>query len=1022
MEARLATEARPFYGMNPVDLRAVGKRTVEWDLNDWKWDGDLFIASSINQVSADSTGRQFFPLGSGIPGNSSNSSSSCSEEMNPETDKGKRELEKKRRVIVVEDDVVNEEAGGLTLKLGSQGGHGYPISQKEMRTWEGTSGKKTKLSGVSGNRAACQVEDCGADLSQAKDYHRRHKVCEVHSKASKALVGNVLQRFCQQCSRFHVLQEFDEGKRSCRRRLAGHNKRRRKTNPDTVANSNSLNDEQTSGYLLLSLLKILSNMQSNRSDQTTDQHLLSHLLRSLDNRTGEQGGRNISGLLAEPHDSEAVSALFSNGQGPPRPFKHQITGPASEIPHKGIQSCGTKAVEVPGNTAGAVKINNFDLNDIYIDSDDGADGIERSLVPANAGTSSLDCPSWVQQDSHQSSPPQTSRNSDSASAQSPSSSSGDAQSRTDRIVFKLFGKEPNDFPLVLRAQILDWLSHSPTDIESYIRPGCIVLTIYLRQAEAAWDELCCDLSFSLSRLLHYSDDTFWKTGWICIRVLDQIAFIHNGQVVVDTSLPLRSNHYSKIMSVKPIAISATESAQFSVKGINLSQPATRLLCAVEGKYLVQEATDELMDEDDFKEQDDLQSVTFSCSIPNVIGRGFIEIEDHGLNSSFFPFIVAEDDVCSEIRMLESVLEITDTNAEIGRTGKVEAKNQAMDFIHEVGWLLHRSQLKSRLGHLDPNPELFPLGRFKWLMEFSMDHEWCAVVKKLLNILLDGTVSSGEHPSLNLALMEMGLLHRAVRKNCRSLVELLLRFVPEKTSDRLEFENETVTDGVQQSFLFRPDVVGPAGLTPLHIAAGKDGSEDLLDALTDDPGKVGIDAWKSARDSTGSTPEDYACLRGHYSYLRLVQKKINKRPTSGHVVVDIPNAISDCSTNQKQNNESAASFEVAKLELRSMKQQCNLCKQKLAYGYGTNRSLVYRPAMLSMVAVAAVGIVGLRNKLRSSNSPYVVVSREWFGNNGQSTAKKPKAIVPKKTSNVSVQDSSLFSADKCSRANLAIREE
>lgn len=38
-------------------------------------------------------------------------------------------------------------------------------------------------------------------------------------------------------------------------------------------------------------------------------------------------------------------------------------------------------------------------------------------------------------------------------------------------------------------QILDWLAHSPTDIESYIRPGCIILTIYLRQAEAAWEEV-----------------------------------------------------------------------------------------------------------------------------------------------------------------------------------------------------------------------------------------------------------------------------------------------------------------------------------------------------------------------------------------------------------------------------------------------------------------------------------------------------------------------------------------------------
>jgi len=57
-----------------------------------------------------------------------------------------------------------------------------------------------------------------------------------------------------------MLQEFDEGKRSCRRRLAGHNKRRRKTNHEPVPNGSSLNDDQTSSYLLITLLKILSNM------------------------------------------------------------------------------------------------------------------------------------------------------------------------------------------------------------------------------------------------------------------------------------------------------------------------------------------------------------------------------------------------------------------------------------------------------------------------------------------------------------------------------------------------------------------------------------------------------------------------------------------------------------------------------------------------------------------------------------------------------------------------------------------
>uniref|UniRef100_A0A8R7R9X3 SBP-type domain-containing protein n=2 Tax=Triticum urartu TaxID=4572 RepID=A0A8R7R9X3_TRIUA len=74
----------------------------------------------------------------------------------------------------------------------------------------------------------CQVEYCKADLSGAKHYHRRHKVCEYHAKAALVSAAGKQQRFCQQCSRFHVITEFDQTKRSCRKRLAEHNRRRRK--------------------------------------------------------------------------------------------------------------------------------------------------------------------------------------------------------------------------------------------------------------------------------------------------------------------------------------------------------------------------------------------------------------------------------------------------------------------------------------------------------------------------------------------------------------------------------------------------------------------------------------------------------------------------------------------------------------------------------------------------------------------------------------------------------------------------
>ena len=181
------------------------KKSMEWDLNDWKWDGDLFTATPLTAVPSDCRNRQLFPSGFEISKNTNTGlskswSSSYSDEINLENDKGKRELEKRRRVVVVEDQDLNDEAAGsLNLKLGGQV---YPIIETEMEKWEeGKSGKKSKVVASTSHRAVCQVEDCPADLTTAKDYHRRHKVCDMHSKVSRALVGKVMQRFCQQCSR-----------------------------------------------------------------------------------------------------------------------------------------------------------------------------------------------------------------------------------------------------------------------------------------------------------------------------------------------------------------------------------------------------------------------------------------------------------------------------------------------------------------------------------------------------------------------------------------------------------------------------------------------------------------------------------------------------------------------------------------------------------------------------------------------------------------------------------------------------
>ncbi|KAG0446564.1 hypothetical protein HPP92_028771 [Vanilla planifolia] len=94
--------------------------------------------------------------------------------------------------------------------------------------------RRTRIASGGNQISSCSVDGCTVDFSKCREYYRRHKVCEIHSKTPIVVVGGREQRFCQQCSRFHSLSEFDEGKRSCRKRLDGHNKRRRKPRQDSL--------------------------------------------------------------------------------------------------------------------------------------------------------------------------------------------------------------------------------------------------------------------------------------------------------------------------------------------------------------------------------------------------------------------------------------------------------------------------------------------------------------------------------------------------------------------------------------------------------------------------------------------------------------------------------------------------------------------------------------------------------------------------------------------------------------------
>lgn len=191
----------------------------------------------------------------------------------------------------------------------------------------------------------------------------------------------------------------------------------------------------------------------------------------------------------------------------------------------------------------------------------------------------------------------------------------------------------------------------------------------------------------------------------------------------------------------------------------------------------------------------------------------MQVEEHGFSNSFFPFIVAEKEVCSEIRALEDTVDVSTLDSSIPR-------DEALKFLNELGWLLKKSQALSLSNSNALGQGAFQLARFEWLIRFSINQDWCHVVRMLLDILFTGAVNLSGKKSPRDVAVSMNLLLDAVRRNCRGMVETLLRY---------SFNGE--------GYIFRPDAPGPLKLTPLHIAASRSSAEGVIDALTSDPNMV-----------------------------------------------------------------------------------------------------------------------------------------------------------------------------------------
>ncbi|KAF8409856.1 hypothetical protein HHK36_002374 [Tetracentron sinense] len=956
---------------------------------------------------------------------------------------------KKKGEEAVKPIVTDEDGKSLTLKLG---GSLYSVEEPAA-----SRPNKRVRSGSPGPGGAsypmCQVDDCRGDLSNAKDYHRRHKVCELHSKTIKALVGKQMQRFCQQCSRFHPLSEFDEGKRSCRRRLAGHNRRRRKTQPEDVSSQPILpgNQENTdSGNLdIVNLLSILARLQGNNADKSSngpsipDRNWLFQILSKINSlpvsansasrlpvagsfdlnvpqQASSEQQNKTNGNTSAPSTIDllaVLSAALATSSPDTLAFLSQRSSQSSdnnktnlncldqntsfdlrEKPIPGFCSVGESSttyqslIEVsdcqvreartslplqlfssspegdsPPKLASARKYFSSDSsNPMEERSPSSSPPVVQKLLPLQTSTEIMKhermsisgednvtveastTRGWssslklfeglngrIGNGSGQNVPYQAGYTSSSGSDHSPSSSNSDAQDRTGRIIFKLFDKDPSNFPGTLRTQIFSWLSHCPSEMESYIRPGCVVLSVYISMPYAAWKQLQEDLLERVNSLIQDSEFDFWRSGRFLVHTDRWLASHKDGKIRLCKSW--RTWSTPELISVSPLAIVGGQETSLLLRGRNLTVPGTKIHCTHMGGYTSKEISGSAY-QGAVYDDTSLESFNFPGGAPSVLGRCFIEVEN-GFKGNSFPVIIADATICQELRLLESEFKqdasMGDLNSEneIQNFGQSTSREDALHFLNELGWLFQRKSTPSR-----PEGPDFSHTRFKFLFTFSVGRDWCALVKTLLDILMERNMGMDGLSRQSLeTLSEIHLLNGAVKRKCRNMVDLLIHYSLTSSSD------------ASKKYIFPPNLAGPGGVTPLHLAACMSGSEDMVDILTNDPQEIGLHCWNSLLDENGQSPYVYASMRNNHSYNELVARKLADRK-NGQVSIPVGHDI--CSDQSWIIAEQADRLSLHPVQGSRACGKCALVERKYRRMPGA-QGLLHRPYVHSMLAIAAV---------------------------------------------------------------------
>lgn len=489
----------------------------------------------------------------------------------------------------------------------------------------------------------CQVPGCEVDISELKGYHKRHRVCLRCANATTVVLDGHDKRYCQQCGKFHVLSDFDEGKRSCRRKLERHNNRRRRKPSDSKA----------------------SGLQSADYDDGYDE----------------------AGKGAKCTSSEAArEKLFLAAEG-----------------HNTIRS-STQAHNIHSDI----------IPSLAASVETQTDEEREKGVPS---------PSYCDDKSAFSVCP------------------------TGRISFKLYDWNPAEFPRRLRHQIFQWLASMPVELEGYIRPGCIILTLFIAMPRFMWVKLSEDPVACIHDLLASPGNLLSGRGTFFVNLNGNIFSVMKGGRSV---IKIKSGERSpKLHCVQPTCFEAGKPIEFLACGSNLLQPRLRFLVSFAGKYMTNDVHVAPSCNNNEASTTNFDHQLLNICVPgtelDVFGPGFIEVENESGLSNFIPILVADEEVCSEIKIMQmkyySTLHSKDsesTTTTISCEVAVFRQKEFSELLLDMAWLLKHPVVEE----MEYAMMSLQLQRFTCLLNFLIEYESTTVLKRVLHCVKTRIIKSG----------------------------------------------------------------------------------------------------------------------------------------------------------------------------------------------------------------------------------------------------------------------------------------